>query len=418
LLRDANRLDEAVVHFRRSCELDPTLSHAHAGLGQISQEVGRLDDARLSFRRAIAADPKALVHYLSLAHITRFVPGDPDLVALLGLSGEIGSLSDDDQITAHFALGKALADIGEHEESFAHFLAGNALRRRVTKYDQTRFLGGLQRIKDTFTKAYLSAWPTSERCSELPIFIVGMPRSGSTLIEQILASHPKVVCAGETNAFRDALQANRDGTPDWLNPNPNFIPTHEQLSDIAQDYLDLLEKVAAGLNGNREHTRITNKMLGNYRYIGLITKLFPNAKIIHAVRDPVETCLSCFSINFVNQPFAFDLQELGQHYRGYNILMRHWRSTLPKGAIFDVRYEAVVDNLEKSARAIIAYCGLEWDDQCLRFYEAERPVRTASVEQVRRPIYKSSVRRWRPDVQTLQPLLKGLGVVIASDSAS
>jgi hypothetical protein len=296
-------------------------------------------------------------------------------------------------------------------------MAGNALRRRITKYDQDRFLRGLQQIKDTFTKAYLEALPTLDRCSDLPIFIVGMPRSGSTLIEQVLASHPEVVCAGETNAFREALQDKGEGMPDWLNPNPLFIPSKEQLSEIAKAYLDSLTKVAPNISGKRNYTRITDKMLSNYRYIGLITKLFPNAKIVHAVRDPVETCLSCFSINFVNQPFAFDLQELGEHYRGYSILMRHWRNILPNNAIFEVRYEALVQNFEESAKRIVAYCGLEWDDRCLRFYEAERPVRTASVEQVRRPIYKSSVRRWRPDDETLHTLLKGLGMARDSDMA-
>jgi hypothetical protein len=152
-------------------------------------------------------------------------------------------------------------------------------------------------------------------------------------------------------------------------------------------------------------------MLSNFRYLGLIHALFPNARILHTFRDPIDTCLSCFSINFTAQPFTHDLGELGRYYRAYAIMIRHWKRTLPAGAIFDVRYEAVVGDLEGSARAILAHCGLDWDDACLRFQDSPRPVRTASVEQVRRPIYRSAIRKWRPDDATLAPLLDGLGMV-------
>ena len=235
-----------------------------------------------------------------------------------------------------------------------------------------------------------------------------MPRSGSPLVEQILARHPKVVCAGETKALGDALRQYGLDEPEWRYPAIDFIPTVRHIAEISELCLTSMVRVARPARDLRPGDRVTNKMLSNFRYLGLITRLFPNARILHTFRDPIDTCLSCFSINFTSQPFTFDLQELGRYYRGYAILMRHWKRVLPEGAIFDIRYEAGVGDFERSARAIVGHCGLEWDDGCLRFHEAERPVRTASVEQVRRPIYETSVRRWRPDPATLSPLLDGL----------
>ena len=410
LLHNADRYDEAIAHFTRSSEIAPQSAHAHAGLGRTLQEVGRLDEARTCFRRAIAADPEELAPYLNLAHITKFAADDPVLIAMIALADGIDALPHEDQINAHFGLGKALADIGRHDESFEHFLAGNALKRQSTDYDEGRALGGLQRMKNVVTPDYLARWPRAGDPSAAPIFIVGMPRSGSTLVEQILAQHPQVICAGETDALRQTLKKYNADVPDWRFPDPAFVPTDQHLAKIAELYLTQVKDDAARSSPQKlASCQVTDKMLSNFRYIGLIHKLFPNARIIHTFRDPIETCLSCFSINFASQRFTFDLAELGRYYRGYAILMRHWKHTLPEGVIFDVRYEAVVQDLEGSARAIMAHCGLEWDDQCLRFYEAERPVRTASVEQVRRPIYSSSVRRWRPDSETLRPLLDGLG---------
>jgi len=410
LLHTVDRRDEAIAHFTRASEISPQSAPAHAGLGRILQEVGRIEEARACFRQAVAADPKGFAHYLNLAHITKLAPDDPVLLAMLSLAEDIGSLPDDDRINAHFGLGKALADVGRHDDSFAHFLAGNKLRRQSTDYDEARALRGLQRIKDVFTPEYLARWPKPAVSSATPIFIVGMPRSGSTLVEQILAKHQLVICAGETDALRQTLNQYDADVSSWRLLDPAFHPTDHHVAELSARYLARLKDEAIRASPEKAAAdRVTDKMLNNFRYIGLIHKLFPNARIIHTFRDPIETCLSCFSINFANQRFTFNLAELGRYYRGYAMLMRHWKKTLPAGVIFDVRYEAVVQDFERSARAIVAHCALDWDDECLRFYEAERPVRTASVEQVRRPIYHSSVRRWRPDSETLRPLLDGLG---------
>jgi len=151
-------------------------------------------------------------------------------------------------------------------------------------------------------------------------------------------------------------------------------------------------------------------MLSNFRYVGLIRLALPNARIIHMCRDPIDTCMSCFSIQFKALPFTYDLGELGRHYSAYARLMAHWQSILPPGAMLKVQYEHLVENFESEARRIITHCGLEWDDACLRFHETTRPVRTASVVQVRQPIYRHAVRRWRPEAEILRPLIEGLGL--------
>ncbi len=409
LLQKIDNQDEALAHFEQACALDPGSARALAGLGRLQQEMGRIEAAQAVFRRAVAAAPGDFLHYLNLAGSTTLTVDDPDFQAMLNLAGRIGALDEADQVNAHFALGKALADVGRHEEAFAHVLAGNVVRRRKVDYDERQVLTGLQRIKDTFTAERLALWPTGSS-SEAPVFIVGMPRSGSTLVEQILAAHPDAACTGESFALRDAAKGQGIDVAGRLFPAPGFLPTEEQMRRAAQAYLELTTGAARPAARARSAARLTDKMLANFRHIGLITRLFPRARIIHTFRDPVESCLSSFGINFENQPFTFDMGELGRYYHAYAVLMRHWRRTLPAGAIFDVRYEAVAQDFEASARAIIAHCGLEWHDDCLRFHEAERPVKTASVEQVRRPIYRSAVRKWRPDEQTLRPLLEGLGL--------
>jgi hypothetical protein len=229
-----------------------------------------------------------------------------------------------------------------------------------------------------------------------------MPRSGTTLIEQILASHSNVFGAGELSAFEDITNATlaKSGP---LTPQTMLEATCESLRDIGRQYVAELQKRAPTA------ARITDKMPANFRYAGLIHTVLPGARMIHAVRNPIDTCISCFSQNFAGeQPWAYDLAELGRYYRGYARLMAHWRKVLAPGAILEVHYEDVVDDLEAQARRIIAFCGLAWDDACLRFYETQRPVRTASAAQVRRPIYRTSMDRASLYADLLAPLIEAL----------
>jgi hypothetical protein len=249
--------------------------------------------------------------------------------------------------------------------------------------------------------------------SERPIFILGMMRSGSTLVEQILANHPDVFAAGERPEFNTAYQTVvRELASPATYPDTVPLFSGEQLRQLGDNYLARLEALTAG----HPALHIMDTLPGNFSAIGIIRLALPNARIIHTMRDPVDTCLSCYSQLFADEhPFAYDLGELGRYYRGYAKLMEHWRLVLPQGAMLEVRYEELVADFENQVRRILDFCGLEWNDACRGVYETDRLVRTASQLQVRPPIYSDSIGRWRPGEATLRPLLEGLGIAAAAD---
>ena len=231
-----------------------------------------------------------------------------------------------------------------------------------------------------------------------------MPRSGSTLIEQILASHPQIQGAGELRAFRSGSGVSNLGHARFLAGVRSRVSTAPPCAGSATSYLAGLPALADG------KIRIVDKLPANFLKIGLIRLILPNARIIHTMRDPIDTCLSCYSKLFAPaSTFTYDLAELGRYYRRYAELMTHWRSVLPPGALLDVSYEDVVDDLESQARRLIDYCGLAWDDRCLSFHQTSRPVKTHSAFQVRKPLFRASVQRWRKYETDLAPLLKELG---------
>ena len=268
------------------------------------------------------------------------------------------------------------------------------------------------RIQAVFTRELISAKSGGGDSSPMPIFVIGMPRSGTTLVEQIIASHPAVHGAGELQALNDVILTVRgpDGNTILY---PEFVPAIDRLAlqQIGARYVALVRRLAQG------RPRVTDKMPSNYYFAGLIHLALPNATVIHTLRDPVDTCVSCFSKLFsAQQNHTYDLGELGRYYKRYERLMAHWRRVLPPGRILDVRYEEVVADLDSAARRIIAHCALPWDERCLSFHETGRPVRTASATQVRKPIYSSAVGRWRVYGDELQPLLDALGLATAVEA--
>jgi tetratricopeptide (TPR) repeat protein len=406
-LRQQGKYGEAMAHYQRAIALKPDYAEAHNNLSIALKEQGQFDEAQRAGERALELASRNGRYYRQLFDGRRVVSDDRHLAAAEKLAEDMTSLPMGDQKELHFALGKAYADLGQRERSFRHFLDGNALKRRESVYNEPATLGFLDRIRSVFTAELMHSKRDLGDPSMVPIFIVGMPRSGTTLVEQILASHPKVFGAGELTEFGKAVTSL--GMPNGALSFPEAVPalSAEQLRQLGASYLDSVRAAASGA------VLITDKMPGNFRFVGLIHLALPNARIIHVRRDPIDTCLSCFSQLFTgDQPYCYDLGELGRYYRAYQTLMEHWRRVLPAGVMIEVQYEEVVADVERQARQIVAYCGLEWDNACLAFHKTQRPIRTASVTQVRQPIYRTSVGRWKPYQHLLQPLIKELGVEI------
>jgi tetratricopeptide (TPR) repeat protein len=408
-LAELGRWDEAEATFRGAIATHPEFAAAYNNLGLILKERGRMAEARHAAEQAIRLSPRDASYYDNLAAVRPFRAGDCYVTALNDLAAEATSLSTANRTHLHFALAKANEQLDDPERAFRHLLAANALKRQQVAYDEAATLAAMDRTRQRFTRKFIGDREGGGVRSAVPVFVVGMPRSGTTLIEQILASHPQISAAGELTLFEQTANALGCATPRPL-PFPDFVPdmAASQFRELGALYLKKLLPRAPGA------ARIVDKMPANFLYAGLIHLALPDAVIIHAIRDPVDTCVSCFSVHFTKgQLHTYDLAELGRYYRQYQELMAHWHSVLPPGRVMDVRYEVLVDDLEGVARRIIARCDLPWDPRCLEFHRNERPVRTASAMQVRKPIYRSSVGRWRRYRNFLGPLFAALAPAAA-----
>ena len=400
------RSDEAEAVIRRAVALDPDLAGAHHNLGVALMELGRLTEARQAAERAVALAPRQPAYFRQLGEVRRYTADDCYFAALQALAGNTAALSIDDRMQLHFALAKAHADTGRREDEFRQLLAGHALKRAQIDYDEAAALGEIDRTRRVFSSEFMRASEGGGASSFKPIFIVGMPRSGTTLVEQILASHPQVHGAGELTLFERAVGDLRSGmqqAPAYPEIALHMKPEH--FRELGARYLAGIERLAPA------RCRVTDKLPTNFLFVGLIHLALPDAVIIHTARDAVDTCISCFSRLFTEGNLqTHDLGELGRYYRHYQALMAHWHRVLPSGRLLDVSYEDMVADLEGSARRILAHCGLPWDPHCLDFHLTERVVRTASATQVRRPIYTSSIGRWRAYEPFLAPLLAELSL--------
>jgi tetratricopeptide (TPR) repeat protein len=392
----------ATVHFKQALAVNAGHFEAQNNLGNAFRDQGRLDEALSHYGRALEIRPaSAQVHY-NRAILKTFHRGDADLRVLEALASR-ADVPPDNALFIHYALAKALEESGDYERAFAHLRRGSDLKRARVPYDEPAALAFFKRIAAVFDTSLFDRFRGEGDPSRVPVFVLGMPRSGSTLIEQILASHPGIHGAGEIEDLAAVAGA----------AFPEFVPFLDgaALSRKGRRYTDRLPRLANG------RSLIVNKLPGNFLLIGLIRLILPNARIIHTVRNPVDTCVSCYSTLFTSsQFFSYELGELGRYYRGYSELMDHWHSVLPPGAMLDVVYEDVVNDLEGEGRRLIEYCGLPWDDRCLSFHKTSRPVYTASAVQVRQPLFRSSVDRWRRFESSLGPLLDELGDLVPAEA--
>ena len=365
--------------------------------------LGQLMQAQQVLDQALSLSPH---HPEALCLLAQLQKPTPDNPAFTALEAAVRVANPDKRLTLHFALGPMYEQTGQYRQAFEHYQSGNALRRAKTgHYDQGNDEAWFHVVRRWLTAQTFSRLARSGLPSQRPIFVLGFPRSGTTLTEQILASHSKVFGAGELNYFNRealALLAEFEGKVASFNTS-RPIEAHT-IERMAQAYLDVQ---LAGINSQSEH--VVDKMPHNFERLGLIALCFPKATIVHVERDPVDTCLSCFFQNFadIRHRYSDDLVELGTHYLYYRSMMSYWQSVLP-GRIYTLRYEDLVNQPETEIPALLAACGLNLEEACLTPHRTERSVLTASKTQVRRPIHKASIEKWRRYEQELQPLLEVL----------
>jgi tetratricopeptide (TPR) repeat protein len=397
-----DRIEDALVWFDKSLALDPKHASAMGHRGNAWMELGKIEEGKASLRAAIDTAPERGEFYHVLAGVDPAAITEADLATLERLAAAPGS---EDRSDVDYALSRVYDHRGESARAFRHLLAANAAVRAKLPYDEAAQFALFDRLTALFTPDVFARVREGANPSERPIFIVGMPRSGTTLIEQILASHPSVYGAGELDLFTRTSDLVLEAS--GLSAEVAIRSSDAVLREIADRYLAGIAELAPS-----DALRVTDKMPNNFLSVGLIALVFPNAHIIHTRRNPLDTCISCFSINFASAGLVWtcDLSELGRYYRRYERLMEHWRAVLPPGRMLEVRYEETVEDLEAQARRVVAFCGLPWDERCLEFHTLKRPIKTASVTQVRRPIYRTSVNRAERYGDLIAPLKDALGL--------
>ncbi len=414
VLHQQGKFTEAMAAYREVIRLRPTFALGHCNLGNLLEELGDLSAAEDSYRTALHCDPDLPAAHVQLATLLRGKLPDEDLNALRQLLGR-PHLAIGKRLALHFGLAHVLDARGDYPAAAEHMRQGNTLcqtlwRHQGQSYDPQAHTAFVDRLLTHTTPEFFTRLHGVGSPSERPVFIVGLPRSGTTLTEQILASHPQVFGAGELNHVKEAF----DALPRLLHTQAAPVDAllhlnRESAAQIAARHLDGL----AGLDPTA--ARVVDKMPDNYLYLGLIAVLFPNARIIHCRRDLRDVAVSCWMTNFRHIRWAADPEHIAARFTDYRRLMDHWRQALPL-PLLEVDYEETVADLEGVARRLVSWCGLEWDPACLAFHETARPVRTASVTQVRQPIYGRSVARWRHYETELAPLFARLEALTGSNS--
>jgi tetratricopeptide (TPR) repeat protein len=374
----------AEAELQQLVERHPDCSRAHYLLGRILEETGRFEEARAAFRRALAADPCASDAYSGLV-AQKMTEGDRDvlqqILAQLAKNEPPRTLTTPQRMTLHFAAGKALEDLGDYAAAFAHFRAANSLRRKLApRFDGERLRATVDGLIKHYNREFISRNRHLGCESSAPILIVGMPRSGTTLVERVLSAHSRIRGAGELDFWRDV------GPPIALASQQELA---QSVGRLAAAYLGVL-----GLSP--EADRATDKMPFNFFWVGLVHLVFPNARFIHCRRSPIDTCLSVYTTQFTSVfPFASDMADLVVYYREYQRLMKHWEAVVPADRLTALDYEDLVVETHVSARRLLEFTGMNWDPACLSPQSNRDAIKTASSWQARQPVYRDSLERWR-----------------------
>lgn len=405
----AGRYEDAINAYKKALGLAAEHPGALSGLAHNLKTVGKQEEAIAIYRKCIAANPYFTEAYWSLANLKTFRFTDEEVRSMEKLLQE-PNIPDSAQVHLCNALGFQYEYQQEYDQAFAYFEKCNTTKRKLEYYDAVETESLYDRIIEVFDQEFVNRAPAGKEFDVTPIFIIGLPRSGSTLLEQILASHSQVE---GTHELSDLARVVRE-IPDRLKTRQHYPVALSGadaafLAELGQAYLDRTQKYRSG------NPYFTDKNPNNFIHVGLVHLALPGAVFINARRHPLDSCLGSFKQLFAKgQAFSYDLVDIGEYYLQYERLMEHWYSVLP-GKLLDVRYEDVVADLETQVRRILDHCGLPFEEQCVRFHETERAVKTASSEQVRQPIYSSSVNLWRnyewqlePLIEILEPMLREL----------
>jgi tetratricopeptide (TPR) repeat protein len=393
--REQGNSDEAATSFRQALAINPELSEGHLGLANLFIDMGKFGDAEKELAEAIKFKPENPSAWAKLASLRKMTLADEDwLKVALSLAAQSAPpLSENETIALLFAIGKYYDDTGQYDLAFPAYAQGNMLKRRKEgAFDRAAFSLLVDGLIGAYNADFLSQQHAGASPAQLPALIVGMPRSGTSLIEQIIASHPKAFGAGELAFWNGLFMANQ----------ANLLSGNHESSFVASAANEYERHLR---NYSTEALRIVDKMPGNFLFLGLIHTVFPQAKIIHAQRNPADTCLSIYfqCLNAVHA-YSTNLEDLAFFFREYTRLMRHWRTVLPADRFLEVPYEALIEDQPGWSRRIIEFIGLDWDESCLDFHETQRKVKTSSNWQVRQKIYRTSKERWRNYENHIGPL--------------
>jgi tetratricopeptide (TPR) repeat protein len=395
LLMDMGRDKEAVEAHRKAYRLNERSPQIQVNLAATLAAAGEFEEARALCLSLMESNPDLGEPYLQYTQITD-TKNDSHFIERI--KDQLNSSEEPANREAlNYALAKIYEDRQEFSGSFSYLMEACTLHREQFVYAEDKTLRGFDLIKSIFTEERVREMSACGSESRQPFFVIGMPRSGTTLVEQILSSHPDVIGGGELR-FIESVMYNHSALTDLPLTHSFSKLTCEQVPELALDYLSMLERIGP------KDKHIVNKLPQNFMLLGLIVIMFPNARIVHLNRNPMATCFSCFKKRFTaGLEFTFNLEELGRYYLAYRDLMKYWHSIIP-GRIYDIQYEALTDNFEDEVRKLIDYCDLEWNDACLSFHKNKRSVRTASLAQVRKPIYTDAINFWRNFEEELKPL--------------
>ncbi len=397
--KELNDFGEAIKQYKLALSIDNKLAVVHNNLGMALQSIGNFEESKQHFESALKINPKFTRADRSLSMSLKY---DVDSAHLKSMEKKLqdNSLNSFQKIELYFGLGKAYEEIKHYKKSFEHFKIGNKIKRENIKYKIKDDIILFQNIKNYFSKIKFNNFKNLNNSNNKMIFILGMPRSGTTLVEQIIANHKEVYGAGELKDLTEVIKENFFSNSKIKFPEKFDIKNKNFFASMGKKYLENLNR----FNINKDY--ITDKAPLNFRWIGLIKLILPESKIIHCMRDPKDNCLSLFKNVFEGQlNFSYSLEEIGKFHKLYQNLMDFWQKLLPD-FIYNISYEKLVSNQEEETRKLLDFCNLNWDEKCLSFYKNKRGIITASFAQARKPIYKNSVKSWKNYENELFPLFK------------